>query len=417
VAVPDYEHATPTDNGRIDQRILAAADEIARTLPAHQRIMRFHFREEELPKTNTLKVRRSLLREELLRLEGCGGAAVEEAAETASGPAATPALAFLRETLARLLPEPPPPTGIIPQTHLRNDLGLDSVGHLQLLALVEERYGITIPDAAAQAHTRVEDLLREIGEREPLEAPAPTGPWWRSSGIADPDWKRDGTSALLSLPVRWTMRGLLRLFTRSYIRVEARGLENIPARGPFIIAPNHSSHLDSAAILHALKGRRALRIAAGEDYFFSTPVKRWVFTNVFDAVPMDRRAGGTGGLQRCMEVLNEDGGRDEGLLVYPEGTRSLDGHLQPFKVGLGLMAVESGVPIVPTWVEGTHELLPKGRRIPRPGRVRVVFGRPLSPEREDDALADRVLRYQHYLDLTRHTEDAVRELGRRNGLT
>ena len=82
----------------------------------------------------------------------------------------------------------------------------------------------------------------------------------------------------------------------SYIRVEARGRENIPAAGPFILAPNHTSHLDAPSILTAVGGRRRVWIAGAEDYFFNTALKRFVFGTLFDTIAFDRQADGMVGL-------------------------------------------------------------------------------------------------------------------------
>ena len=68
------------------------------------------------------------------------------------------------------------------------------------------------------------------------------------------------------------------------------------------------------------------------------------------------------------------------LLIFPEGTRSVTGKLQPFKPGLGLLAIETGVPVVPTLIEGTFEALPKGRLLPRRSKIKVTFGEPVKVE-------------------------------------
>jgi 1-acyl-sn-glycerol-3-phosphate acyltransferase len=95
-------------------------------------------------------------------------------------------------------------------------------------------------------------------------------------------------------------------------------------------------------------------------------------------IPIARQPGPkslTSCLAICRQFLEETGGI---LILYPEGTRSRDGRMGNFKSGAGLFATELGVPLVPAHVEGTHHVLPKGRSIPHPGRVKVRFGEVLS---------------------------------------
>jgi long-chain acyl-CoA synthetase len=110
-----------------------------------------------------------------------------------------------------------------------------------------------------------------------------------------------------------------------------------------------------------------------KDYFFDTRLKSWFFSTVFNVLPFDREEHTLEGLGLCRAVL-EDG---KPLLIFPEGTRTVSGRLMPFKPGIGILAVELDYPVLPVYVEGTFESLPKGRRLPRPARVAVRFGPPL----------------------------------------
>ena len=104
-------------------------------------------------------------------------------------------------------------------------------------------------------------------------------------------------------------------------------------------------------------------------------MKAWFVSQCLNALPFDRTENSLQSLRVAQEALL----RHENLLIYPEGTRSLNGELQPFKPGLGLLAYEAGVPVVPAHVSGTYEALPKGKSLPRKSKVRVVFGEPVAP--------------------------------------
>lgn len=149
-------------------------------------------------------------------------------------------------------------------------------------------------------------------------------------------------------------------------------LDHIPA--PLLLAANHASHLDTLAVLAALptSARRRLVVAAAEDYFFRDPVTGTLIATVFNVLPFRRRGCTRGSIQRATQLCRDGWS----LLVYPQGTRSSDGHMGAFKPGIGLLAGELGLPVVPVAIAGTHRALPKGRLLPRRGPVTVVFGEP-----------------------------------------
>ncbi len=185
----------------------------------------------------------------------------------------------------------------------------------------------------------------------------------------------------------------------TYLRVRASGQANIPQRGAFILAPNHSSHLDSPSVITALGGKRRVWTAAAEDYFFDTAPKRMLFGRMLDTIPFDRRSDGIVGLRRCGEALR----RGDGLLMFPEGTRSTTGELQPFKVGIAILAIEHEVPIIPVYIDRAFDLMPKGQRFIKPGALRVTFGEPI----EAPDLSDRRERAEVARELAERVEAAV----------
>jgi long-chain acyl-CoA synthetase len=204
------------------------------------------------------------------------------------------------------------------------------------------------------------------------------------------------------VPVRWLARGTVGALMHSYVRVRTHGRENIPEKGAFILAPNHSSHLDGPAVLTAVGGKRRVWIAGAEDYFFNSAMKRFVFGKLFDTIPFDRQADGIAGLRRCGDALS----RGDGLLMFPEGTRSLNGRVHEFKVGVAVLAMQRGVPIVPVYIHRAYALWRKGSHFVRPGIIEVSFGKPVYPPEVDDKAG----RHAAFFALARQVEDAVRQL-------
>jgi long-chain acyl-CoA synthetase len=114
-------------------------------------------------------------------------------------------------------------------------------------------------------------------------------------------------------------------------------------------------------------------VAAAADYFFTRPWLGTLVSVLLNAFPFAREGPVRPSLEWCGRLL-DDGWS---LVVFPEGTRSPDGEIAPFRPGIGLMALELDVPIVPVRLRGAHNAWPKGRALPRRGSVTIEFGRPL----------------------------------------
>jgi 1-acyl-sn-glycerol-3-phosphate acyltransferase len=168
-----------------------------------------------------------------------------------------------------------------------------------------------------------------------------------------------------------------RAFFRLYCRLDVEGKERLPS-GPFIICSNHESHMDSVALMSA-SGRpfREFGLLAAKDYFFDHGLKRRCVSSLLHIIPVDRRPSANllHSVAIAQDFLAETGGV---LILYPEGTRSQTGEMAPFKRGAGLFATKLGVPVVPAWVHGGALAMPKGSVLPRPSRITVRFGHPIT---------------------------------------
>jgi 1-acyl-sn-glycerol-3-phosphate acyltransferase len=143
----------------------------------------------------------------------------------------------------------------------------------------------------------------------------------------------------------------------------------VPAVGPVILAANHASFADPPLLGCAVE--RTMNFLA-RDTLFDTPGFGW-YLRQLNAVPVDRDGGGGAGLKAILDRLHAGGC----ILLFPEGTRSRDGCLQPAKSGIGLTVIKSEAPVVPVRVFGTFEAYGRGRLMPRPLPVTIKFGRPL----------------------------------------
>ncbi len=401
VIVVDEANASGMDSSSMEREIRLAAEAIGESLPTHQRITAMHFWYRDLPKTTTMKAKRGEIRDVVASSVGASGphAAPVSAADTRRDEKVSESFAAVRRILARQSKRPE--TAIHADSHLLLDLGIDSIGKVDLIGAIEAQFGMRIDDKKATAIARVSDLLRAIGDRLPIGS-GTRGEAWRRLVASAGGGSTNGCHRPAPGPARWLARGTVNAFMNSYVRVRAAGLENIPASGAFILAPNHSSHLDSPAVVTAVNGRRRVWVAGAEDYFFDTRLKRYVFGRLLDTIAFDRHADGLSGLRRCGEALS----RGDGLLLFPEGTRSRDGRIQPFKVGVAVLAIERNVPIVPVFIDQAFDLLPKGRKFVRPGVVKVRFGKPIAPPATDEA----VDHYAAAQELTRQVQAKVEAL-------
>jgi len=168
-----------------------------------------------------------------------------------------------------------------------------------------------------------------------------------------------------------------RAFFIFYCRLTVAGRNQLPP-SPFIICSNHTSHVDSAVLMTA-SGLpfSAFALLGASDYFFYPWRARFLVSRFMNVIPIDRQAQHKSvrhSLAMCEEFLQRTHGN---LILYPEGTRSMDGEMQTFKSGAGLFAVDLGVPVVPAHIDGAHNILAKGKFMPRPGPVTVRFGEPI----------------------------------------
>lgn len=167
----------------------------------------------------------------------------------------------------------------------------------------------------------------------------------------------------------------IRAWLRVYHRMEVIGQEYLPSEGSYVMIANHTSHLDTLAMLSAIplkKLHRAFPVAAA-DYFFTSIPRVAIATVIVNALPFDRQTHSNQSLALCKELLATPGNI---LILFPEGTRSTTGEIGEFKRGIGLLLAGTTVPVLPCHTSGAFEAWPKGRMLPRPGQLRLMIGTP-----------------------------------------
>ncbi len=354
----------PQKDGRVEvHAVVLAADpegvnnavgETNRILAPHQQIRGFTvWPEEDFPRTHSLKVKRH----ELLQLLDREEKVVKERSEATEKQVEVD----LRDLVAQATGVPREEIG--PQSSLGLDLGLDSLSIMELLCLIEEEMGLYVEEGRLPHPATVGDLEAILADVQRAEALTPFPEW--PLGLP--------ARAARTLLQRTLMDPLLALLCPTQV---ARGLENLEElSGPLFFSANHTSHLDTLVVLKVLprRYRWRLSVAAGADYWFANPLLGNLTAFLFNIFPMAREGNVRPSMEHSVDLID----RGWSVLIFPEGTRSLSGEMQPFKPGVGLLAVELGVPVVPIHLRGVYAVLPKGSAVPRRGPVEVTMGAPL----------------------------------------
>jgi 1-acyl-sn-glycerol-3-phosphate acyltransferase len=201
-----------------------------------------------------------------------------------------------------------------------------------------------------------------------------------------PDLERSLAERLRTFPrypdmTLYAVRAALQLVMRTYLtvyhRLAIQGREHLPLHESFVMVCNHTSHLDTVSLLAALPVRRVHRTfpAAAADYFFSSVPRSALSVLFVNALPFDRQARGAESLEVCRELLAR---RGHVLILFPEGTRTLTGDVGHFRSGIARLVAGERTPVVPCHLDGAFRAFPKGAAFPRPRRLTLHIGRPLT---------------------------------------
>jgi long-chain acyl-CoA synthetase len=455
VVVPEPQWASsPERLSEFERRLREEVQKRSQNLPSYQRIAQVHIVTEELPKTVALAPDRAAVRAMVMG-RGTRDAGRVQIATSPKPSIPTPLPSIAEPIIAAIAHLTKQPKERISVSSRLDELGIDSLLRVELTALLELRFRTSLPESAiAEAQTvgeLVELLAERLGGTVPETVAPEDGAALVITRLLSPEARKEAERWIRETRFqRWARRltcQLLRWAYRRWFDFEAHGLENLPEQGPFIIAANHSSHMDTGAIIvafaerdEALKRARmnakerhpALRtphsndtrdtrpsplaprpifVLGARDYFFNTPLRGWFFHTFLRVVPFDRTVNPLEGLRIAAAILQAG----YPLLIFPEGTRSVTGKLQPFKPGLGLLAIETGVPVVPALIEGTFEALPKGRLLPRRSKIKVTFGEPVKVDMfvsGKQMLDDTVERRKLYQQVTEEVRQRIERMMR-----
>ena len=396
LVVPDDEYDITLSRADMHRFIEEHFREVSASLPYFKRVKVLHFTDIELPRTATRKVKRRevvQIMEAMEQSQKTGRSASDEAVDKDS--------MWLMGIVANVANRPRSEVSINSRL---SDLGFDSLMFVELATAIENAGGsVTAPERLNEVQD-IKELIGVINRRGASSArPVRTDARKVDDEIYVP-------SVVRGLGNR-AGDALQKVFYNQFLRTQYEGRSNIPPHTNFIVAANHCSHLDMGLTKMALgeSGNDLVALAAA-DYFFDTKYKRAVMENFTNLVPMER----TGSLRQSLRHARSFLDRGYNALIFPEGTRSITGEMADFKPVIGYLALHARVGILPMYLHGTYQAMPKGSTLIKSRDIGARIGRFISYE-ELEALTKGMARSEAYrliAALVRHEVDRLRTRSR-----
>jgi len=335
--------------------------------PSYRRIAQFTIIDEPLPRTRLSKLKRFMLPE-----IGKGNSIKKEKDEK---DLEFEEYKIIKEFLVREKERV-----VYPSDHFELDLALDSLDKITFLSFLSSTFGVELSEEDLVKHNTVELISKYIEENK------------TKINIETIDWKAIFKETVsLNLPKSWITVNIFKNWSKLvfniYFKMKAEGLEKLP-NGPFILAPNHQSFFDGLFVTMFIKNKMMK-----QTYFYAKQKHiRNKFLNFLanknNIIIVDINKDLKKSLQKMAAVLKSG----KNMIIFPEGTRSINGELGDYKKTFAILSAELNVPIVPVAIGGAYKALPKGSFIPRPfKKICVKFLEPINPSGHSyDSLANEV---------------------------
>ncbi|HEX8144354.1 MAG TPA: AMP-binding protein [Pyrinomonadaceae bacterium] len=406
MVVPDYDKEIALSRAEVRRKVEEHFRDVSSALPFFKRVKVLHFWDGDLPRTATRKVKRREVVSAMQVLEQSMKAAARSAGSGDNNNSKPGDGSWLLDIVATVSNRPRSQVSLDSRL---SDLGFDSLMYVELATAIENAGG-TLESP---------NTLTEIVDLRELAAIVSRGGAAAAAASAGKESKRRSESeraedeeiyipSLVRTVGNHGLDALQRLFYERFLHTRYTGRSNIPAHTNFIVAPNHTSHLDMGLAKMALgeAGKDMVALAAA-DYFFDNKYKRAYMDNFTNSVPMER----SGSLRQSLRHARSYLDRGYNALIFPEGTRSVTGELLEFKPVIGYLALASRVGILPIYLYGTYEALPKGANIIKSRDIGARIGRYLSIE-ELEELTKGMARSEAYrliAALVRHEVENLRD--------
>ena len=388
VVVPDNDYCRKVGEINLHGKLRWELENLSDGLAAYRRVKGYIVAKESLPRTRLGKIKRYEVRNRYLGV--LKGIKLQGAAEEV--PVTDEDLKILSSSVGRKIVEAlhkhlKLERKISPADHLELDLGIDSLGRVELVMALEQALNIRMPDELMAKVFTVKEVILAI-ERLVLSEEAQGGaiPHIKTQAswheILHEEPPKDISTKLCLAPGRAAIAGMLlfsealRLVFRVIWRLRIFGAEHIPRGRAYILCANHGSFLDAFILAGAVPaGLRKDLFFIGFRGFFIFPVIRDI-VKFIRVIPIDPGTHLVEAMQASSYVLRNG----KIACIFPEGERTIDGKVKVFKKGIGILAKELGVPLVPVYISGSYESWPRTKPFPRPHPIKITFGRPFDFE-------------------------------------
>jgi len=375
VVVPDFEYLKSRKIVNAAEMIRYLLETHSQGLPSFKRVHSFEIRREPLPRTTTRKIKRYEVERELRRQTGRPSLPrTSEEQALPEDPIDALVFSHIRQMKRGVKIEP--------EMNLELDLGFDSLERVELLSNLQDSLEVHVPDEEAAEIFTVAELSEGLRKHVSPDAQAREGQVSWSEMLRKPfreDDARQLREVLAPKPVAeflfYLTALLTRLLAKVFFRFRIEGLEKLPRDYPFLICPNHLSYLDPFFVVCGLPYPviKRLFFLGYSDYFRDSVLG--FLGRTIKVVPVDADKQ----LRQALRLAAEGLRRRLILGVFPEGERSIDGKLKPFRRGPAILAVEFRLPVVPAAIKGTYEIWPRGVNRFRLHPVSLRFGDPVMP--------------------------------------
>ncbi|MEE2840044.1 MAG: AMP-binding protein [Acidobacteriota bacterium] len=380
VIVPDFDYMRSQQTTHSHKVIRYKLETASQQLPPHKRVHSFEIRCDPLPRTTTRKIKRFQVQEEL-------GKQATTAKPSVNAEAIQPETAT-EEKIFKIIQEMKKTPVSRREMSLELDLGFDSLERVELLSTIQELCQVQISDEATAQILTVEELVAAV-EQTPageLEEDREVRLSWSEilKEPLQPEDQRKVQEILAPKPLTefafYLVAKLTYILSVVFFRLKVEGREHLPREYPYLICPNHLSFLDAFFVVAPLPYRVIKRIFfLGYANYFNRPPLNFL-GRLIKVIPVDADRH----LRQALRLGAEGINMGCCLCVFPEGERSIDGHLKPFRKGAAILAKEMGVPVVPTALMGSYEIWARGVDKIRFHPVKLRFGPPVDrPSSED----------------------------------
>jgi long-chain acyl-CoA synthetase len=341
-------------------------------MSSYKRIMQFTLVKSELPRTRLSKLQRFKF-EELLEQKAEG--------KTAKDEPNTPEYRAIKSFI-----ESQVDMDILPDHHLVFDISMDSLSKLSLIDYIEKTFGIKFDEEQLLKFPSVRKIAEHIQNNKLFHKTDQDTGW--SGNLKDESNVLLPKTGVLLGPIVSSVRGVFRMF----FRFEGKGMENIP-EGPCFLAPNHETKLDAFLVLSYLDNRTLKNTFS---YAKKEHVNSWArryLASRSNVIVMDLKKDLKHSIQKMAEVVKQG----KKILIFPEGTRTLDGEIGSFKKTYAILSAELNIPVVPVVISGAYEAMSSGaKKIKRGAKITIeylpaVFPEGMKPEELNELVKKRIV--------------------------